>query len=117
MKSNNPIRLTERLRTLRIPVLELNQESIAALYNSFRVVGQATGAAQAAERITATVRGGLAEIRARAATRKRTSMMFVVGRAPNRLEGLIVVGRASYLNEIIELACTDRRRRSRVRVT
>ncbi len=104
---NNPIRLTERLRTLRIPVLEINQETIAALYNSFRVVGEVTGSAKTAERITATVRGGLAEIRAQAATRKRTSMMFVVGRAPNRLEGLIVAGRASYLNEIIELAGGD----------
>ena len=31
-------------------------------------------------------------------------MMFVVGRTPNRLDGLIVVGQASYLNEIIALA-------------
>ena len=30
--------------------------------------------------------------------------MFVVGRSPNRLEGLIVVGKASYLNEVIDLA-------------
>jgi len=30
---NNPIRLTERLRVMRIPVLEINQETIAALYN------------------------------------------------------------------------------------
>jgi iron complex transport system substrate-binding protein len=31
-------------------------------------------------------------------------MMFVVGRSPNRLDGLIVMGRASYLNEVIEIA-------------
>jgi iron complex transport system substrate-binding protein len=31
-------------------------------------------------------------------------MMFVVGRTPNRLDGLIVVGQASYLNEVIALA-------------
>ena len=30
--------------------------------------------------------------------------MFVVGRSPNRLEDLIVVGKASYLNEVIALA-------------
>jgi iron complex transport system substrate-binding protein len=28
----------------------------------------------------------------------------VVGRSPNRLDGLIVAGRASYLNEVIEIA-------------
>jgi iron complex transport system substrate-binding protein len=31
-------------------------------------------------------------------------MMFIVGRAPNRIEDLIAVGRASYLNGIIEVA-------------
>jgi iron complex transport system substrate-binding protein len=31
-------------------------------------------------------------------------MMFVVGRSPNRLDGLVVCGRASYLNEVIEIA-------------
>jgi len=31
-------------------------------------------------------------------------MMFVVGRTPNGLDGLIVVGQGSYLNEIIALA-------------
>jgi iron complex transport system substrate-binding protein len=40
----------------------------------------------------------------RAAPLKKTRMMFVVGRTPNRLDGLIVVGQASYLNEIIALA-------------
>ena len=43
-------------------------------------------------------------MRARAAPLKPTRMMFVVGRAPNRLDGLIVVGQASYLNETIALA-------------
>jgi iron complex transport system substrate-binding protein len=104
---NNPIRLTERLRTLNIPVLEINQETIAALYNSFRVVGEATGTRAAAERLTESVRGSLAEIRARTATARRTRVMFVVGRSPNRLDGLIVVGQASYLNELIELAGGD----------
>src|SRR5262249_45218736 len=31
-------------------------------------------------------------------------VMFVVGRSPGRLDGLIVVGRASYLNEVMSLA-------------
>ena len=46
----------------------------------------------------------LEAVRARAAPLKKTRMMFVVGRTPNRLDGLIVVGQASYLNEIIALA-------------
>ncbi|MCU1340119.1 MAG: Vitamin transporter, B12-binding component BtuF [Bryobacterales bacterium] len=100
----NPVRLAERLRTLRLKVLEIDQESIAKLYDSFRIIGQETGATAQAAKLTSTVREQLEAIRARAAPLKRTRMMFVVGRTPNRLDGLIVVGQASYLNEIIALA-------------
>lgn len=104
MIPTNPVKLAERLKTLRLKVLEIDQEGIAKLYDSFRIVGQATGTVEQAAKLTSTVRGQLETIRARAAPLKRTRMMFVVGRTPNRLDGLIVVGQASYLNEIIALA-------------
>ena len=100
----NPVKLAERLAVLRLKVLELDQESIAKLYESFRSVGQATGATAQAAKLESTVRGQLEAVRARAAPLKKTRVMFVVGRTPNRLDGLIVVGQASYLNEIIALA-------------
>jgi iron complex transport system substrate-binding protein len=100
----NPVKLAERLAVLRLKVLELDQESIAKLYESFRTVGQATGAAAQAAKLESTVRGQLETVRTRAAPLKKTRMMFVVGRTPNRLDGLIVVGQASYLNQIITLA-------------
>jgi len=104
MIPTNPVKLAERLGTLRLKVLEIDQEGIAKLYDSFRIVGQATGMVEPAAKLTSSVRGQLDAIRARAAPLKRTRMMFVVGRTPNRLDGLIVVGQASYLNEIIALA-------------
>jgi len=100
----NPVKLAERLAVLRLKVLEIDQESIAKLYESFRMIGQATGATAQAAKLESTVRGQLEAVRARAAPLKKTRMMFVVGRTPNRLDGLIVVGQASYLNEIIALA-------------
>jgi iron complex transport system substrate-binding protein len=100
----NPVKLADRLALLRLKVLEIDQESIAKLYDSFRLVGQATGAAAQAAKLTSAVQWQLEAVRARAAPLKRTRMMFVVGRTPNRLDGLIVVGQASYLNEIIALA-------------
>ena len=100
----NPAKLAERLAVLRLKVLEIDQESIAKLYESFRIVGQATGATAQAAKLTMTVQAQLDIVKTRAAPLKRTRMMFVVGRTPNRLDGLIVVGQASYLNEIITLA-------------
>ncbi len=100
----NPAQLAQKLQTLRLKVLEVDQENIAKLYNSFRAVGDATGASAQAARLVDSVSAQLDAIRARAARLPRTRMMFVVGRSPNRLDGLVVVGRGSYLNEIIELA-------------
>jgi len=100
----NPVKLAERLGVLRLKVLEIDQENVTKLYDSFRVVGQVTGASAQATKLTAEVRAQLEAVRARAAPLKRTRMMFVVGRTPNGLDGLIVVGQGSYLNEIIALA-------------
>jgi iron complex transport system substrate-binding protein len=103
----NPVKLAERLRVLRLKVLELDQESLAKLYESFRIVGQAAGATAQAAKLESTVRAQLETVRMRAAPLKKTRMMFVVGRTPNRLDGLIVVGQTSYLNDIITLAGGD----------
>jgi iron complex transport system substrate-binding protein len=100
----NPVRLKERLAALRLHVLEINQDTIAALYDSIRVVGDATGAPARAAQLAGSIRSALDEIQRRAAALPRTRVMFVVGRSPNRLEDLVVVGKASYLNEVIALA-------------
>jgi iron complex transport system substrate-binding protein len=100
----NPVRLAERLGALRLKSLEINQDDTAALYNSISVVGNATGVTPRANQLRESIRSKLEEIRRRAAARPRTTMMFVIGRTPNRLDGLVVVGKASYLNEIIQIA-------------
>ena len=100
----NPIHLAGKLATLHLKSLEVNQDRIADVYNSIRVVGDATGAQASAARLTQSIQAKLAEIQKRVAGLPRTRVMFVVGRTPNRLDGLIVVGSASYLNQVIQLA-------------
>jgi iron complex transport system substrate-binding protein len=100
----NPVRLTERLRALKLNVEEIDQQNLAMLFNSFRIVGEAAGAPAAAARLTDSVRSQLDAIRARTAKLEKTRMTFVVGRAPKRLDGLVVVGRGAYLNELIDIA-------------
>jgi len=104
MIPTNPVQLRQRLEALRLRVLELNQEGIPALYESIRIVGQATGTTAQATRLTAQIRGDLEATRARSAKLRRTRILFVAGHTPQRLEGLIVAGGASYLNEIIDIA-------------
>ncbi len=100
----NPVQLRQRLEALRLRVLELDQEGIPAIYRSFRQVGEVTGTTAKAEDVIEAIRKQLAVVRARAGALRPTRMMFVVGRMPGTLDGLMVAGQASYLNEIIEIA-------------
>ncbi|MBZ5601010.1 MAG: cobalamin-binding protein [Acidobacteriia bacterium] len=103
----NPVRLTERLNAMHLHTLEIDQQNTGledGVYKSIRTVGDATGASARAAQLISTIRAGLDSVRSKAAAYKPKRVMFVVGRSPGRLDGLIVVGRASYLNEVIAIA-------------
>jgi iron complex transport system substrate-binding protein len=100
----NPIQLGPRLAALNLHVLEVSHDNIGEVYGSIEKIGNAAGVAGRARDLNRTLRQQLDEIQRRTATYPKTKMMFIVGRAPNRIEDLIAVGRASYLNGIIDVA-------------
>jgi iron complex transport system substrate-binding protein len=100
----NPIRLRERLEGLGLRVLELEQRTVADVFRAIERIGRAAGVAERARELQARIRSELDEIGRRTAGRARRRVAFIVGRTPGTLEGLIAVGSASYLNELITLA-------------
>lgn len=78
----NPVRLAERLQALHLRTLEVDQQNLAALYNSMRVTGVAAGVSTRAEQLITSIQSQLAAVRTRAAALPRRRVMFVVGRAP-----------------------------------
>ncbi len=100
----NPIHLQQQLEALQLNVLELNQDGLQRLYDSYRTLGRVTGEPEAAQHLIESIQQPLGEIKRRVDGLPRTRVMFVVGRTPQRLDGLIVVGQDSYLNEVIDLA-------------
>jgi iron complex transport system substrate-binding protein len=100
----NPVRLSERLNALHLKTIEVDQQSVAALYESIRQVGEVTGVPDRAARLIASIRAGLESVQARASKLRPARMMFIVGRSPGRLDGLVVAGKASYLNDVIQIA-------------
>jgi len=100
----NPVRLAERLQAVHLRTLEIDQQNIEGIYKSIRVVGDAAGVAGNAARLVDSMRAGLEAVRAKSAGLKATRVMFVIGRLPGRLDGLAVVGNASFLNEVMEVA-------------
>ena len=100
----NPVRLRERLTGVHLRTIEVDQQNIAGIYESIRKVGDATGVPDRAAKLVDELRTGLDALRARTAALKPVRVMFVVGRSQGRLDGLVVVGRASFLNEVIRIA-------------
>jgi len=107
MVQTNPVRLAERLQALHLRTLEVDQQNLAALYNSIHVTGVATGVPARAEQLIGSIQSQLEAVRKRAAALPRRRVMFVVGRAPGRLDGLVVAGKSSFLTEVISVAGGD----------
>jgi ABC-type Fe3+-hydroxamate transport system substrate-binding protein len=96
--------LGERLRQVGLTVLELDNSGLEGVYASLHNLGERCGVAETAERRIAGIQSDLAKIEARAAGLPRRSVMFIVGRTPGVVRDLVVVGRGSFLNELIEIA-------------
>lgn len=101
----NPIQLAAKLQSLRLNVLEINHDTIDQVYQSIQHIGDAAGVSAQARKVVERLRGELEAVRRRTSAQPKTRMMYIVGRAPNRIEDLIAVGgRATYLTELIEIA-------------
>jgi iron complex transport system substrate-binding protein len=100
----NPVQLQAKLERLGLHVLEVKHDNIAEVFESIAAIGKAAGADRQAAELNAKLRRDLDQIHDRVANLPPTTMMFVVGRAPARIEDIIVTGRASYLNDVIQVA-------------
>jgi iron complex transport system substrate-binding protein len=89
---------------LKLNAIEVDDGTVAGVYASIARIGKATGAQGAADALAARIRASLAEVRARTAKLPARRVVFVVGRAPGRIEELVVAGKGSYLDEVMTLA-------------
>ncbi|MDX2153766.1 MAG: cobalamin-binding protein [Bryobacteraceae bacterium] len=101
---NNPVPLAERLEKLGVRALELEHDSVAGIFESLHEIGAATGRSAEAAALASSLDRRLKTLRARTAKLPKRKIMFVVGRNPGTLDGILAVGKASYLNEVIEIA-------------
>ena len=100
----NPVRLTERLREFSLNAVEVDPESKAGALAAIETIGRATGIEEQARQRVAALRAELAQIRSQASGKTRRTVLFLVGRTPGTLDGLIGAGRRTYLDELLEIA-------------
>ena len=98
------VRRPEKLASLKLNVLEVDDLNLNGIYQSIRTIGKAAGVPGRAEVLTAKMRASLDEIRRKVAALPRRRIIFIVGRTPGRIEDLIAAGRGSHLNELIDIA-------------
>ncbi len=93
-----------QLEALGIRTLAVKNTSLEETLQSMPVIGTAVGMGAAGAALEKRVRAGLAAVEKRTAGKKSRGLLFVVGRTPGRLDGMIAVGKGSYLNELIRVA-------------
>ncbi len=99
-----PNDVTDRLSALHIPYAVVDRGGLTDAYTEIEQVGEAAGAKTQAEALVAKIRSRLEQVRSQSAKEKKPTVVFVIGREPGTLSGLILVGRDLFLNDLIEVA-------------
>lgn len=89
---------------LGIKTLALKNTSLEETFTATRRIGEALGLEKAAIQLEAKIRAQLSDIEKRRVGQAPRTLLFIVGRTPGRLEGLIAIGKDSFLNEIMRVA-------------
>jgi iron complex transport system substrate-binding protein len=93
-----------QLAGLGIQTLALRNTNLEDTLRSATTIGAAVGMAAEGSALEKRIRGQLAAIEKRSAGKTPPTLLFIVGRTPGRLDGMIAVGKGSFLNEVIRIA-------------
>ena len=90
--------VVEKLAAWGIPVLALRIESVATLREAMKVVGEAVGESERAERAVKSIDARIERARGAVMRREKLRALLVVGREPT-----VVAGRGTFLDELLSI--------------
>lgn len=93
-----------QLTSLGIRTLALRNTNLGETLHSAAEIGEAVGLGAQGRALEQDLRARLSAIEKRYASKTPRTLLFIVGRTPGRLDGMIAVGKGSYLNELIRIA-------------
>ena len=100
----SPSNLVAQLAGLKISAVEVDFKTLPDILASFQKIADAAGVPERGLALRHSTNHQMDQIRSRLTASDRPKMMFVVGRTPGTLTGIIVVGGASYLSELMGIA-------------
>ena len=104
IEANMPDSVAGQLERMKLPTLQVEHGTLDTMFAGIRNIAARAGVPERGAKLEADIRARLEAVRRRTAGLPRRSLVFIVGRAPGALEGLIAVGKGSYLNELIAIA-------------
>ena len=96
--------LVRQFASLGIRTLALRNTNLEETLQSMRQIGEALGMKEAGIQLEQSIRARLHALEQRHKGKRVGTLLFLVGRNPGRLDGMIAVGRGSFLNELIRIA-------------
>jgi len=100
----SPSNLVAQLAGLKISAVEVDFKTLPDILASFQRIADAAGVPERGLALRNSITRQLDQIRSHVKSYERVKIMFVVGRTPGTLTGIIVVGGASYLSELMAIA-------------
>jgi len=104
VEANLPESASAQLERVKLPTIGMEHGDLEKMFHGMRVIAARCGVPERGAKLEADIRARLNAIRQRTAKLPRRSLVFIVGRSPGSLDGLIAVGKGSYLNELIAIA-------------
>jgi len=101
---DSPLHSKDLFSTIGLPSLKVRFETVSDIYASIRAIAAALGVHPRGESLVASIERDLDAVRKSVAGRPTVSLMFLVGRTPNVLEGMVATGNAAYMNEVMKIA-------------
>jgi iron complex transport system substrate-binding protein len=99
-----PNNVADRLEALHIKYAVVDRGGLTDAFTEVQQIGTAAGVPTQAAALVAKIRARLDEIRSQASKLNKPTVVFVIGREPGTLSGLILVGHDLLLNDLIEVA-------------
>ena len=99
-----PHTVPQQLAAMKIRTAVVDRGTLAGVYSTTRIIGQAAGVPDRAEALVMSIQHRLEAIRSSASYLARRRVLVIVGREPGTLTNLIAVGPGSFLHDVIVAA-------------
>jgi iron complex transport system substrate-binding protein len=95
---------SKKFEAMKLRTFEVQLLTVQDIFDSITSIGGVVGVQAAAAQLRQRLEQELQQVRSKVSTLPKVTAMFLVGRSPGALEGMVAVGSHSYQSEVLELA-------------